>query len=94
MSSENRNKAAPGDVKTIRGTRWWVLHVGLSIAAVFFMLFGIHLLVAAYNLEDPFHFIMTFFSSNLIILISGALLFGFCCRIIAALKSGDDRSDP
>lgn len=76
-----------------RGLRWWVLHVGLSFAAVFFLFFGIHLLVAAYGLADPFHFVMTFFASNLIILISATLLVGFCWRIIAAIRSGDRPPD-
>ncbi|HDR14229.1 MAG TPA: hypothetical protein ENN79_01840 [Desulfobacteraceae bacterium] len=72
--------------------RWWVIHAGLSLTSVFFLLFGIDLLVASYRLSDPFYFIMTFFSSNLIILISAALLTGFCWRMIA-LAAGRRRPD-
>ena len=74
----------PGDGKP--GLRWWLFHVGLSLTAMFFLLFGIDLLVASYRLADPFFFTMTFFSSNLIILISGALLVGFCWRMIESVS--------
>lgn len=93
MTTEHHETNSPSVPEGRRGVRWWTLHIGLSLAAVFFMLFGIQLLVAAYGLADPFHFIMTFFSSNLIILISGALLFGFCCRIVEAVRSGSRRPD-
>lgn len=58
----------------------------LILVACFFLGFGIHLLVAAYHLNDPFYFVMTFFSSNLIILISAALLVGFIIRMISSRK--------
>jgi hypothetical protein len=56
----------------------------------FFLLFGIHLLIAAYRLNNPFWFIMTFFASNLIILISAALLVGFIIRMFASSPNSDD----
>jgi len=59
----------------------------LILACCFFLAFGIHLLIAAYSLKDPFNFVMTFFSSNLIILISAALLVGFLIRIF---RSGEE----
>ena len=65
---------------------WWIRQIILILAGIFFLLFGIHLLIAAYHLKDPAWFIMTFFASNLIILISAALLFGFSCRIWVTLR--------
>ena len=59
----------------------------LILAGSFFLAFGIYLLVAAYSLKDPFNFVMTFFASNLIILISAALLLGFVVRIF---RSGEE----
>jgi hypothetical protein len=50
--------------------------IALGIVEVFFLFFGIYLLVLAYHLTDPLSFIMTFFASNLVILISAALLLG------------------
>jgi hypothetical protein len=48
----------------------------------FFMLFGVHLLLASYGLPDPFSFVMTFFASNLIILISAVGVVGSVIRIV------------
>ncbi len=61
---------------------WWIKHIALLLAGGFFLLFGINLLISAYQLNDPFSFMMTFFASNFIILISAALLLGFVMRII------------
>lgn len=61
----------------------------LVLAGCFFLAFGIHLLIAAYSLKDPFNFVMTFFASNLIILISAALLIGFVVRIFQSGKETD-----
>jgi hypothetical protein len=53
----------------------------LVIVGCFFVLFGVHVLIAAYQLTDPFSFVMTFFASNLIILISAVLTLGFAIRL-------------
>jgi len=37
--------------------------------------------MAAYRLDDPFSFILTFFASNFIILISATLIFVFIYRM-------------
>jgi TRAP-type C4-dicarboxylate transport system permease small subunit len=58
-----------------------VRHIFLIIVSCFFLLFGVHVLIAAYQLTDPFSFVMTFFASNLIILISAALTLGFAVRL-------------
>jgi nitrogen fixation/metabolism regulation signal transduction histidine kinase len=60
----------------------------LIAVGCFFLLFGVHLLIAAYNLDNPFYFIMTFFASNLIILISAALVIGFVIRLFKAGEKG------
>lgn len=67
-------------------TFWWVRQCLLVLIAVFFLFFGISLLAAAYKLDDPFSFIMTFFASNLIILISATLLVGFIYRMVVVYK--------
>ncbi len=51
------------------------------------MLFGIDVLYMSYHLNEPFSFVLTFFASNFIILISCALLIGFVLRIVTRLKS-------
>ena len=53
----------------------------LLITSLFFLLFGIQVLRLAYQLNDPFAFVMTFFASNLMILISAALALGFAIKL-------------
>jgi len=50
--------------------------IALGMVEIFFLLFGIYLLILSYHLTDPFSFIMTFFASNLVILISAVFLLG------------------
>ncbi|MFO7738172.1 MAG: hypothetical protein R6V46_06865 [Desulfatiglandaceae bacterium] len=76
------------------GMLWWIRQVILIVSGTFFLLFGIHLLISAYRLHDPAWFIMTFFASNLIILISAALLVGFILRIVNVLKRLRNQGDP
>lgn len=66
---------------------WWLRQAVLIIAGCFFLTFGIHILIAAYNLKDPYSFIMAFFASNLIILISGTLILGFILRMIKVYRT-------
>jgi len=47
---------------------------------VVFLVFGVDLLIGSYSLEQVPYFILTFFASNLIILISLALLAGAAVR--------------
>ena len=61
---------------------WWTGQCLLALAAAFFLSYGVSLFLAAYKLNDPFHFIMMIFASNLIILINVALLIGFVYRMI------------
>jgi len=65
---------------------WWIKQVVLVIIGGFYLYFGIHLLISSYQMNNPFSFILTFFASNFIILISGVLLIGFVYRMIAALR--------
>ena len=70
---------------------WWVTQIILLALAVFFIIFGIDLLYTAYQLREPFSFIMTFFSSNLIILISATLLFSFVWRIVSHIRKTKEK---
>jgi hypothetical protein len=54
--------------------------IALGVVELFFLLFGIYLLILSYHLTDPFSFIMTFFASNLVILISAVLLLGLVLK--------------
>ncbi|MEN6464741.1 MAG: hypothetical protein ABFD62_06130 [Syntrophaceae bacterium] len=49
---------------------WWGRHIVIGAFSVLFLLLGIDTLVAAYHLKNPHEFIMYFFASNLMILVS------------------------
>ena len=77
---------------------WWIGQCLLVLVAAFFLIFGISLFIASYKLANPFYFIMTVFGSNLMILISAALLIGFILRMINVFKlmkynNCDDRQE-
>ena len=69
------------------GIFWWIRQILLICVGCFFLIFGIHVLISAYQLNDPFSFILTFFASNFIILISGALVVGFVIRILSVYRN-------
>ena len=61
---------------------WWIVQFVMLLVSVFFLIFGIDLLMASYSLGDPFKFIMTFFAASFIILISLALGISFVIKMI------------
>ena len=65
---------------------WWIRQIVLILISAFFVYFGIRLLISSYELKDPFTFLMTFFASNFIILISGTLIVGFAYRMIRVYR--------
>ncbi len=65
---------------------WWIRQIILISVSAFFVYFGIRLLISAYELNDPFTFLMTFFASNFVILISGTLIIGFVYRMVTAYR--------
>jgi Kef-type K+ transport system membrane component KefB len=68
----------------------------LILACLFFMAVGINLLISAYRLNNPFTFVIVFFASNLMILISAALCLGFALRLKHSLtdKPSEKESQP
>ena len=69
---------------------WWVISTASAVFSGFFLFFGINLCLAAFNLDNPHHFILTFFASNLIILISIVILAGAIVRMISRLRNTVD----
>jgi cytochrome b561 len=72
----------------VRKVVWWSMSAASVILSIFFLFMGIQLCLASYRLDHPHQFILTFFASNLIILISIAILAGVVVRIIARLRQG------
>ncbi|MFH2058626.1 MAG: hypothetical protein ABIJ59_06980 [Pseudomonadota bacterium] len=65
---------------------WWLLQVSMTLASVFFCVFGIDLLWSSYSLKDPFSFIMTFFAASFIILISLTLAITFIIKMVRVYR--------
>ena len=65
---------------------WWIFQVLLFLVSIFFFLFGLDLLWAAYRLNDPFTFIMTFFAASFVLLISAALAISFLIKMIRVYR--------
>ena len=66
----------------------------LILICLVFMVVGIDLLVSAYQLNDPFTFLILLFSSNLMILISAALCLGFVLRLKHSLTDTPSEKEP
>jgi hypothetical protein len=77
----------------MRSFFWWVRQAILVLAGCLFLAFGILMLVSAYKLKDPYSFIMAFFASNLMILISATLVLGFVLRMIKVYRLLRDNED-
>ena len=71
---------------------WWPLQIVLTLLSLFFAFFGINLLMGAYQLKDPFSFIMTFFAACLMILISLTLAIGFIIKMIRVYRQVNSTS--
>ncbi len=71
---------------SMSGILWWIRQVVLVLLGSFFLYYGIELLISSYGLKDPYSFIMTFFASNFIILISAALVIGFVYRMVIVYR--------
>ena len=65
---------------------WWGKQFIIASLSIFFLLLGIDTLITAYHLNNPQMFIMYFFSSNFIILISAVGILSAVIKIHARLK--------
>ncbi|OQY44486.1 MAG: hypothetical protein B6240_10440 [Desulfobacteraceae bacterium 4572_87] len=72
------------------GIFWWVRQTILVLFGFLFLGFGILMLISAYKLKDPYSFIMAFFASNLMILISATLVLGFVLRMVKVYRLSRD----
>jgi hypothetical protein len=67
---------------------WWTACGASAILSIFFLFVGISLCIASYNLNHPHEFILTFFASNLIILISVVIIIAVIVRVVGRLRHG------
>jgi len=82
------NETQPEEYEERTGvsTYWWIRQIILIGIAGFYLVLGIQLLASAYQLNDPPNFILTFYASNFMILISAALLVGFIYRLVLTYR--------
>jgi hypothetical protein len=65
---------------------WWIWQLILMIVTGFFLVLGIEVFIYAYRLKNPYHFILSFFASNLMIMISVVILAGIIYRMIGVIR--------
>ncbi|MCK9229297.1 MAG: hypothetical protein M0Q23_06180 [Syntrophales bacterium] len=70
----------------MNGILWWTKQIAVAVISVLFLIKGIHVLVGAYQLDNPFEFIMYFFSSCLLILVSASILLYPAFRIYGRIR--------
>jgi len=72
---------------------WSILkYILFGAFSIYAIIFGVTVLISSYQLQDPFKFVMAFFSSNLIILIGLVPVVGFVFKLyqkISNKKTGD-----
>jgi len=74
----------------MKGLNRWIKLLLFALLAIFLILFGVHLLISAYQLKDPFFFVMTFFASNLVILIGAVFLVGFFFNVLHSEEKSEE----
>lgn len=65
---------------------WWIKQIAVAVISVLFLIKGVHVLVGSYQLNNPFEFIMYFFSSSLLILVSACILLYPIFRIYGRIR--------
>jgi len=65
---------------------WWVSKVFIGMVSLFFFVRGINVLISSYSLTNPLEFIMYFFSSSMLILISLVGIIYSVFRIFRRIK--------
>jgi len=49
---------------------WWGKNILIAIVSLFFLLFGTETLIGSFSLKNPLEFIIYFFSSSFMVLVS------------------------
>jgi hypothetical protein len=68
------------------GSMFVVLYGVLFFISLGVVAFGLVMLKIAYDLRHPTEFLAVFFAASLVILIGGALAFGFGARVVERLR--------
>lgn len=66
----------------MRPVFWWASHILVLFISTGFLILGVNMLRRAYGMHYPLNFLIAFFGSSMMILISGSLVVGFVIRIV------------
>ncbi|MBT3177420.1 MAG: hypothetical protein HOG03_10730 [Desulfobacula sp.] len=72
---------------------WWLFQIIMTLLSGFFLIFGVDLMTGSYSLNDPFSFIMSFFSASFVILISLTLIISFPIKMIRVYRQINGQND-
>ena len=65
---------------------WWISKLVIGIVSLFFFARGIDVLVHSYSLNNPAEFLMYFFSSSMLILVSAVGIIYTAVRIFKRVR--------
>jgi len=65
---------------------WWIAKLFIGIVSLFFLARGINVLIHSYTLNNPLEFLMYFFSSSMLILVSAVGVIYCAVRVFRRIK--------
>ncbi|MBW2631364.1 MAG: hypothetical protein JRC90_06305 [Deltaproteobacteria bacterium] len=65
---------------------WWISKIFIGIASLFLFIRGVEVLIGSYSLNNPAEFIMYFFSSSMLILVSAVGVIYSAIRIFKRIR--------
>jgi len=65
---------------------WWISKLFIGIVSLFFFIRGLEVLIGSYSLNNPAEFIMYFFSSSMLILVSAVGIIYSAVRIFKRIR--------
>ncbi|HBB18006.1 MAG TPA: hypothetical protein DCZ97_13760 [Syntrophus sp. (in: bacteria)] len=73
---------------------WWGKNILIALFALFFLVFGIETLIGSFLLKNPLEFIIYFFSSSFMVLVSLVGILYPTLKIYALFKTRKHSNDP
>jgi len=71
----------------------WIKNIVILILSLFFLIIGVNTLISCYRLNNPFEFVMYFFSASLLILVCIAGLIYLFFLIFPPKKKNEMNKD-
>ena len=84
--SNNRTEIETRRYYNMNTLFWWVSKLFIGMVSLFFLVRGIDVLVHSYTLNNPLEFLMYFFSSSMLILVSAVGVIYCVVRIFRRIR--------